>query len=119
MIQPAQPGEAALTYLIRWRLTLVLSSKRLRVAPGQDYLPAELTVADGAGDGQAVVEVFRWALNRAITWVNARAQQFGDQAQNGDLRRYMLFIFLAILGLMGLFLLVNMLGLLSWNGTSS
>jgi hypothetical protein len=84
-------------------------------APGQnpsrpDYLPAQLLLSAGAARGasgarQVVVEGFRVVYNHLIDYLLRGSRRIETSSQNGDLRRYLLYIMIANLGALVLFLL--------------
>lgn len=51
------------------------------------------TVSMPMAGRRTVPEVFRWGYDYVVRWVVRVAQQVGDWAQPGDIRRYLLYIF--------------------------
>lgn len=94
---------AGLSFLLRDSISAVASSP----ATENDYLPSRLTLSDSEAYPQAVVEVFRERYNRLADWVVTRSERFGLYLHNRDLGRYLLYILIANVVVMVLFLLVR------------
>jgi hypothetical protein len=105
--QEAQYTGAALSFLIRDLFGAGLQRGEGR--PGQEYLPAQLTMSEGALTGQprapqVVTEVFRVGYNHVIGWLQGASTAIAGWSQNGDLGRYLLYILFANLTALLLFL---------------
>jgi hypothetical protein len=105
--QEAQYTGAALSFLIRDLIGAGLQSGEGR--PGQEYLPAQLTMSEGSLTGQSrapqvVTEIFRVGYNRVIGWLQGASTAIAGWGQNGDLGRYLLYILFANLTALLLFL---------------
>ncbi len=77
-----------------------------------DYLPANLHMSEGvirveSHAPQVIVEGFRVLYNRLIDRLLRSARRIETAFQNGDLRRYLLYIMIANLGALALFLLLK------------
>lgn len=104
-----QPTGAALSFLLRDLFGAGWESGSANLPV--DYLPAALPLSDGAANGdprsrQVVIEFFRVGYNYLIGWLlrsSARAERF---FQNGDIRRYLLYILVANLLVLAIFLAI-------------
>lgn len=99
-----QYTSAALSFLIRDRLNPIPGSFGRGV---KDYLPAHLKLSHSGSYPQVVIEFFRVSYNRLIGWVQNRAERTGDAVQNGDVRQYLGYIFVADVTILVLFLLLG------------
>lgn len=76
-----------------------------------DYLPAYLLMSEGAAGsqpkaGQVVTEAIRIAYNYFIGWLLLTSAQVENSFQNGDIRRYLLYILVTNLVVLLLFLVL-------------
>jgi hydrogenase-4 component B len=72
-----------------------------------DYLPARLTLSRSTSLPQYVVEWFRAFYNRLLRWLLTGSTWAGNTLQNGDIRRYLGYIFLVNIIVLVLFLLIG------------
>lgn len=105
-----QYTEAALSFLIRDMVGAGWERERQKRPP--DYLPTDMLLSEGAANThprtrQVVVEVFRRALNQVIDWLLSGSRRLEITAQNGDIRRYLLYILIANLAALSLFLILK------------
>jgi hydrogenase-4 component B len=96
---------AALSFLIRDTIGSV--SLRAKISEPPDYLPDDLVMSKSASYPQIVTEYFRRQYNRWIDWLLKRSTAIGNFIQNGDLRQYLFYIFIANLIVLVLFLLLR------------
>jgi len=69
----------------------------------QDYLPAHFNLSKSAYP-QIVVEIFRLSYNRLINRLVSYSDRIGNIVQNGDIRRYLLYILIVNIVVLLLFL---------------
>lgn len=100
--QTMQYTGAALSSLIRGTVPLGRSLPEKDDAP--DYLPARIDLSRSRDYPQVEVEFFRVGYNRIIAWSLEKSRQAGELIQNGDLRRYVFYIFLSNVVVLLLFL---------------
>jgi hydrogenase-4 component B len=105
--EPAQMQltSASLSYLIR--SSIGGAAEQPTEARQPDYLPARLILSRSEIYPQAVFEFLRIALNRATKWLLVRSTWLGRVFQNGDLRRYLLYIFLVTIATLLSFLILE------------
>lgn len=111
VVPGAQVTGAGLSFLIRDLFGAGWAPRENMSRP--DYLPANLLLSAGAARGesaarQAVVEVFRVAYNHLIDRLLRTSRRVETASQNGDLRRYLLYIMFANLGALVAFFLLWM-----------
>ncbi|MBK8050827.1 MAG: hypothetical protein IPK16_29220 [Anaerolineales bacterium] len=104
-----QYTSAALSFLIRDLFGAGWAPRKNPSAP--DYLPAKLVMSEGAANRsprarQVVMEITRLGYNQFIHWLRRSSVFIETTFQNGDLRRYLLYILLANLAAMSLFALM-------------
>lgn len=95
--QPAavQFTGAALTSLI-WSIFGRQAKPGEKTIGPPQYLPARLFLTSD----QYVVEIFRQGYNYLLSWILRFSNWFGNTFQNGDIRRYLLYIlFVLVIGL--------------------
>lgn len=100
--QTTQYTGAALSSLIRG--TVPLGHSLPEKDEAQDYLPARIDLSRSRDYPQVEVEFFRVGYNRIIVWCLEKSRQAGELIQNGDLRRYVFYIFLSNVVVLLLFL---------------
>jgi hydrogenase-4 component B len=100
----AQPTSASLSYLIRQGIGDDPESQ-LDDAPA--YLPARLVLSRSEAYPQAVIEIFRAAINRWVGLILRWSEWIGTTMQNGDIRSYLLYIFITAAIVMLIFLVVG------------
>lgn len=106
------PTEASLTWLIRKQLRYLTFSFLRQQEENSDrnippYLPDHFLLADALQPAarQIVVEGFRYAFNVLIHGTFHLSERFALWMQNGDVRRYMLYIALTYLGVLMLYMI--------------
>lgn len=92
---PAQPPvhqytSSALSYSLR-RLLAPFNPRMSSAAP--DFLPARFVLSRSDIYPQEVVEAFRLTYNWLIEGLRTRSRKFGEAVQNGDIRRYLRYVF--------------------------
>ena len=97
-----QPTSSSLSFLIR---DLISLAPRKFDHGLPEYLPAKLILSRSSSLPQIVVEQFRTLYNRFIHWLLNRSTGAGNALQNGDIRRYLGYIFLVNIIVLLLFLL--------------
>lgn len=97
-----QPTSSSLSFLVRDLLSLK-PGKSSR--PLSEYLPAKFILSRSTSLPQIVVEQFRSHYNRFIHWLLNLSTNAGNALQNGDIRRYLGYIFLVNIIVLVLFLL--------------
>ena len=65
------------------------------VSDGADYLPARLYLSASEDNPQVVIEIFRLAYNQLTSRLLHFSESFALWLQNGDIRRYMSYVFVA------------------------
>ncbi len=69
-----------------------------------EYLPARFVLSDSPTYPQAAYELFRETYNRWFGWLLIGSAKLGNTIQQGDIRRYLSYIFMASLAALFLFL---------------
>ncbi len=69
-----------------------------------EYLPARFVLSDSPTYPQAAYELFRETYNRWFEWLLMGSAKVGNAIQQGDIRRYLSYIFVASLAALFLFL---------------
>jgi len=93
---------AALSFLIRDTVGSISPHTPNDEMP--DYLPEALVMSKSSSYPQIVIEYFRRQYNWVIDWLLKRSTAIGNFIQNGDLRQYLFYIFIANLIVLVLFL---------------
>jgi len=90
-----QYTSAALSFLLRDRLNPIPDhyGKEQSGSSHREYLPAHLELSYSQKYPQVVLEYFRVNYNRVIGWLLNGAEWIGKSVQNGDVRRYLSYIF--------------------------
>ena len=83
-----QPSGAVLTFLVRDRVGATYAAPGAARPQTHEYLPADLVVSAR----QQVPEVAHQVYNRLIRRILAASAAIGAWVQNGDIRRYLLYI---------------------------
>jgi hydrogenase-4 component B len=95
-----QATSASLSDLIRHLVT-----DPTRPSPEvHEYLPTRFMLSDSPTYPQAAYELFREVYNRWFGWLLKGSEKLGNAIQQGDIRRYLSYIFVASLAALFLFL---------------
>lgn len=73
------------------------------------YLPSQFPLSKSDRNPQQVVEIFRLAYNWVIDYLLRASQRFSEWLQNGDIRRYMTYVFLINLLMLILYWVTSLL----------
>jgi len=88
-----QYTSGALSYSLRKLFAFVNPQPSAGFVP--DYLPSRFVLSHSPANPQQVTEVFRHGYNRLIRTLLEFSDLFGKRTQNGDIRRYLQYVFLA------------------------
>ena len=88
-----QYTSGALSYSLRKLFAFVNPQPSSGSAP--DYLPSRFVLSHSPANPQQVTEVFRHAYNHLIRTLLGFSNRFGEKTQNGDIRRYLQYVFWA------------------------
>ena len=58
-----------------------------------DYLPSKIVLSESPTNHQHITEIFRLGYNQLIDWLLGFSSRFGNTVQNGDIRRYLQYVF--------------------------